>query len=157
MVFITLQQHYLGPTIFIYTINKNIYFRVFTQYSKNRRCWLSQLLFLGKLFFPIIPSQFSVYCFWIDKGLSQCLLFHHPLILILSTAKIIVRFKFRQPRHQPIKRPFSQLIEFEFAQLFERRPSDFKCLQHNNQHRDFRLNDADSPVGDIMTSLPWLH
>ena len=25
MVFITLQQHYPGPTIFIYTINKNIY------------------------------------------------------------------------------------------------------------------------------------
>ena len=133
MVFITLQQHYPGPTIFIYTINKNIYFRVFTQYSKNRRCWLmqcwlSQLLFPGKVFFPITPSQFSVCCFWIDKGLSQCLLFHHPLILILFTAKIIVRFKFRQPRHKPIKRPFSQLIEFEFAQLLEHSPSDFMCL-----------------------------
>ena len=106
--------------------------------------------------FPNTPSEFSVCCFWIDKGLSQCLFFH-PLILILPTAKIIVRFKFHEPRHQPIKRPFSQLIEFEFAQLFEHSPSDFKCLQHNNQHRDFRINefnDADSLVGDIKTSLP---
>ena len=60
------------------------------------KLWFSPSLLLNFLF---TVSE-------IDKGLSQCLLSRHPLILILSTTKIIVRFKFRQPRTQTNKETF---------------------------------------------------
>ena len=60
------------------------------------KLWFSPSLLLNFLF---TVSE-------IDKGLSQCLLSRHPLILILSTAKIIVRFKFRQPPTQTNKETF---------------------------------------------------